>query len=207
VAVENRTIAEFNREYAAIRATSSGKVLKKFSNEGELVGPGMPLFMVNSAGQNEWIIKLAVPDVDWAQLQLRDKAQINIDVFPGQAFSGEVSLIGEGADPFNGLYAVEVSITTNSKRLASGLFATATISPAQSLSLTPIPIEALIEGSGHNAFVFVPQNDKKHIRKVQVKVASVKDGLAYVSSGLNGVQEIITSGSGFLTESSLITVK
>jgi multidrug resistance efflux pump len=43
VANENKSIAEFNREYATIKAASSGKILKKFLNEGELTGPGTSL--------------------------------------------------------------------------------------------------------------------------------------------------------------------
>ena len=206
VAIETKSIAEFNREYATIKATSSGKILKKFLNEGELAGPGTPVFILNSAGQNEWIIKLAVPDVDWARLQLRDQARIIIDAFPGEAITSEVSLISEGADPFNGLYSIEVSISKTSQRLASGLFATVEITPAKTVSLAQIPIETLVEGSGRNAFVFVLSEDKKHIRKLEVQVAYVKDKSAFVSSGLEGITEVIRSGSGFLTETSVVTI-
>ena len=200
VAVQTKTIAEFNKDYASIKATSAGKILKKFLNEGELAAPGAPVFMQNSAGQNEWIIKLSVPDVDWVRLQVGNKAQIALDAFAGEMSSGEVSLIGEGADPFTGLYPVEVSISKTANRLASGLFASVEVMPAKTILLTPIPIEALVEGLGRNAFVFVLLEDGKHIKKIQVKVAYIKDGMAYVSEGLEGVGEVISSGSGFLTE-------
>jgi len=206
VAIEAKNIAEFNKEYASIKAVSSGKILKRFLNEGELAAPGAPVFMMNSAGQNEWLLKLAVPDVDWARLQNRDKTQINIDAFPGEPVSGEVSMVGEGADPFTGLYPIEVSLFKTSKRIASGLFAIVEITPAKSLSFSQIPIEALVEGEGRNAFVFVPLGDNKHIKKILVKVAYVKNGSAFVTNGLDGISNVITSGSGFLTESSTITI-
>jgi RND family efflux transporter MFP subunit len=206
VAIESKSIAEFNREYASIRAASVGKILKKFLNEGELAAPGAPVFYMNSAGQNEWIIKLGVPDVDWNRIRIGDKAKIDIDVFPDEGLTGEVSLIGEGADPFTGLYSIEVSISKTSKRLATGLFATVEITPAKFTSLSQIPIEALVEGSGRHAFVFVLEEDKKHIRKIRVDVARVKDAYAFVSNGLDGVLSVITSGSGFLTESSVVAI-
>ena len=207
VAVESKTIAEFNREYATIKATSTGKILRKFLNEGELAAPGTPVFMLNSAGQNEWIVKLAVPDVDWARLKLGDKTQIKIDALGSESITGEVSLIGEGADPFTGLYPLEVNISKTSSRLASGLFASVEIVPSKSLSLKKIPIEALVEGTGRNAFVFVLQDDKKRVRKILVHVAHIKDKSAFVSGGLDGVREIVLSGSGFLTEGSVVVVK
>lgn len=204
VAVESKTIAQFNREYASIKASSSGKILKKLLNEGELAAPGAPVFMLNSAGQNEWIVKLAVADVDWARLQINDKAQITIDAFPNESLTGSVSLIGEGADAFTGLYAVDVSISNTSKRLASGLFGSIEITPSKSLSLKKIPIEALVEGNGKNAFVFVLQEDKKHVKKMLVDVMYIKDKSAFVSGGLDGVSKIVLSGSGFLTEGAVV---
>jgi len=206
VAIDARNIAEFNREYASIKATTSGNILRKFLNEGELAAPGTPVFMLNSAGQNEWLVKLAVPDVDWARLKNRDKSKINIDAFPGEPISGEVSLIGEGADPFTGLYPVEVRLFKTSKRIASGLFAIVEIVPSNPQPFSKIPIEALVEGAGRSAFVFVPLEDKKHTKKILVRVAYVKDGSAFVTTGLDGVTNVITSGSGFLTESSVINI-
>jgi membrane fusion protein, multidrug efflux system len=63
-----------------------------------------------------------------------------------------------------------------------------------------------VEGLGKNAFVFIQKSDKKHIERRLVKVAFVTDGMAYVTSGLEGVTDVITSGSGFLTDASTITI-
>jgi RND family efflux transporter MFP subunit len=206
VALENKSVAEFNREYATIRASSSGKVLKKFLNEGELAGPGTPVFFLNSAGQDEWLIKLAVADIDWVRTKPGDKANVSLDVFPGEILKGVVSQIGEGADPFTGLYPIEVSLSGNGKRLASGLFASVDIIPAKPLSLSQIPIEALVEGNGNKAYVFVLDADQKHIKKILVNVTFIDGGSAFVNKGLEGVEKVITSGSGFLTDSSVVTV-
>jgi membrane fusion protein, multidrug efflux system len=206
MALESKTIAEFNREYASIKATNTGKILKKFLNEGELAAPGAPVFMLNSAGQSEWIIKLSVPDVDWARLQLNDKARIILDAFPDEDFAGEVSLIGEGADPFTGMYPIEVSVSKTSKRMASGLFGSVEITPSKVLSLKKIPIEALVEGTGKSAFVFVLQEDKKHVKKISVNVLNIENRSALIASGLEGIGEIVLSGSGFLTEGSVVVV-
>lgn len=45
VAKENLEIAVFNQKYAEIRANENGKVIKKMMNEGEIIGPGMPVFV------------------------------------------------------------------------------------------------------------------------------------------------------------------
>src|SRR5882672_1001246 len=49
VADEGFRIASFNQQFSTIRANTSGKVIRKFGNEGELVGAGTPVLIVNSA--------------------------------------------------------------------------------------------------------------------------------------------------------------
>src|SRR6185503_8445360 len=112
-----------------------------------------------------------------------------------ESLKGEVSLIGEGADPLTSLYPIEVSVNGSGKRLASGLFASCEITPAKSLKLSKISIESLVEGNGSKAYVFVLDADQKHVKKILVNVAFVKDGSAFVNSGLESIEKIITSGS------------
>jgi membrane fusion protein, multidrug efflux system len=206
VADESFRIASFNRRYATIQASSSGKVIKKFVNEGELVSPGTPVLMVNSSGKNDWIVKIGLPDVDWVRVKKGDKVKVTTDAYPGIAFDAAVNIINEGADPVNGLYLVEVKINPQGKRLASGLFARVEIIPAESQSLKSIPIESLIEGDGKNAFVFVVNQDQKTVSKVPVRIAYLEQKEAVIISGLEKVSEVVNEGSAFLTEFSSVTV-
>ena len=59
-------IAGFNQRYSSIYATESGRVLRKLMNEGELVGPGQPVYVINSTRPGDWVIRIGVADRDWA---------------------------------------------------------------------------------------------------------------------------------------------
>ncbi len=206
LANENYTIYSFNKQFATIRATTSGKVIRKFANEGEQVHPGAPVFKINSAAQNNWIVKIGLSDVDWVRVQKGNRAKITFDAYPDLIFDGEVSLVNEGADQINGLYLVEVKIKPNGKKLASGLFAKVEIITSTKQSLNGIPIEALIEGHGKNAYVFIANDDHKSVKKIPITVAYVTGDSAIISKGLEDVKEVITSGSAFLTEFSTIHI-
>lgn len=206
VAAQSYRIASFNQEYASIRATASGKVIRKFVSEGEQVGPGTPVVMINSSAQNDWIVKIGLPDVDWVRVKKGDKAVMTTDAYPGLSFAAEVSLVNEGADVMSGLYQTEVKVKANGKKLASGLFAKVEIIPSEKLNLKSVPIEALVEGSGRHAFVFVPNGDEHTVKKIVVKVAFIKDNLAFIDQGLENIPNVITAGSAFLTESSTIHI-
>ena len=203
---ESYSIASFNKQFATIHATTSGMVIRKFVNEGEQISSGSPVLIINSAAQNNWIVKIGLPDVDWVRVKKGDRAKITFDAYPDIVFNGEVSLINEGADQVNGLYPAEVKIKPNGKKLASGLFARAEIMTSAKQSLRGVPIETIVEGNGKNAFVFVVNSDHKSVRKIPVTIAYITGDSAIISKGLEDVKEIISSGSAFLTEFSTIQI-
>jgi multidrug efflux system membrane fusion protein len=206
VANESSRIAAFNKTYSTIRANANGKVIRKFVNEGELVSGGSPVLTINSADDNDWIVRIGLPDVDWVRVKKGDKAIVRTDAYAGETFDATVSLINEGADVISGLYVVEVRITTKGRKLATGLVANVEIVPSQQQKLKSIPIEAIVEGSGSDAFVFVASGDNKSVKKIPVHVAYLLDNKAMISGGLDSTKRVITAGSAFLTENSTIKV-
>jgi multidrug efflux system membrane fusion protein len=207
VADESFRIALFNRQYATIRANTSGKVIKKFVNEGELVSGGMPVVTINSAANNDWIVKIGLPDVDWVRVKKGDKAKIYSDAYPDDFFEGDLNAINGGADLANGLYQAEVKVRPGNKKLASGLFAKVEIIPSTKRKLQRVPIESIVEGQGKDAFVFIVKPDRKSVQKLPVTIAFLENQSAFILEGLTNVTEVVTSGSAFLTENSIVKIK
>jgi RND family efflux transporter MFP subunit len=84
VAAETVRIAAFNQKFSEIRAGKSGKIIKKLSNEGELTGPGMPVLVLFETGPEDWVVRVAVSDRDWARLTVGTPASIRLDAWPGR---------------------------------------------------------------------------------------------------------------------------
>jgi len=206
VAEEGYRIASFNRQFSTIRANASGKVIRKFANEGELVGPGAPVLTINSSGQSDWIVKIGLPDVDWARVKKGDVAKITTDAYPNDVLTGELSVINEGADAASGLYQAEVRVNASKRKLASGLFARVEITTSSRKKLQTVPIEAIVEGQGKNAFVFVVNEDRKTVKKLSIVVAYLENKTAFVLNGLDTIKEVIAGGSAFLTENSTVKI-
>jgi multidrug efflux system membrane fusion protein len=206
VAGEALHIAEFNRQYAQIRASSGGTILQKLMNEGEYAAAGTAVLLFNGADRNDWVVRFGVSDKDWATLRKGDKARIAIDAYPDQDFSGSVTKLAEGADAAGGTYAVEVTIAAAGHKLAPGLFCTLQLQPAVAKSLTLIPAAALAEGDGTTGYVYTLNEDKRTVRKLPVHVAFLQNDKIAISSGLENVQAVITDGVGYLTERSVVKV-
>jgi multidrug efflux system membrane fusion protein len=206
VAEESFRIARFNQQYAQIRATESGTILKKLMNEGEMAAPGAPVFLFNGTAGNDWVIRFGVSDKDWAVLKKGDKAAIELDAYPNKTFTGIITEIAEGADAAGGTYEVEVKVLPNGARFAAGLFATVQLQPAAEQTVTLVPVEALSEANEKTGYVYTVNADGKTVTKNKVTIAFLENNKAAIVSGLDSVRDVITDGVGYLTDKSVVKI-
>jgi RND family efflux transporter MFP subunit len=204
VAKQQYEMARFNLSYSEIRATADGKIVKKMVNEGEIVSAGMPVFFTNAASTNDWLVKAGVADKDWARLQLGNVAQVKIDAYPDQTFSGVVSQLSQAPDALSGLYQVEIKLKPSAKALATGLFAKTEITPKTTANYLSVPVDAVIEGDGAKAFVFTVSDKKAH--KQAVNIGFMKDGKVMLTSGVDTSMQVITDGSAYLTDGATVKI-
>ncbi|NBA76235.1 efflux RND transporter periplasmic adaptor subunit [Emticicia sp. ODNR4P] len=204
VAKQSLQIAQYNQGYSKIYAPTNGVVVKKMMNEGELASSGSPVFFVNAAGANDWVVKVGIADKDWTRLKLGDKADITLDAFPDVKFFANVTTLSQGADQASGLYQAELKISTQGKKMATGLFAKALIYPSIKYQYASVPVDAIIEGNGDQAFVYVVENGKA--KRVSLLIAYVNNQQAFVREGLAGVSQVVTDGSAYLVEGTKVKV-
>lgn len=206
VAEESLRIARFNQQYAQIRATESGTILKKLMNEGEMASPGTPVFLYNGSAGNDWVIRFGVSDKDWAVLKKGDKASVEIDAYPNKSFTGVITELAQGADVASGTYEVEVKVLPNGARFAAGLFSTVQLQPAAAQTVTLVPVEAIAEANDKTGYVYTVNADGKTVTKNKVTIAFLENSKAAIVSGLDSAVEVITEGVGYLTDKSVVKV-
>ncbi|NNV56031.1 efflux RND transporter periplasmic adaptor subunit [Panacibacter sp. KCS-6] len=206
VASENLRIAQFNQQYAQIRAAQNGTIIKKIINEGELAGPGAPALILQGNADNDWVVRFGVSDKDWAMLQKGNTAKVMLDAYPETIFTGIVNKIAEAADLASGTYEVEIKVLPQGKKFAAGLFANITLQTSAQQNLKMIPIEALAEADGKIGYVYTLNADKKTVSKLKVNIAFIDKDQVAIATGLTGIAEVITNGSSYLTANSLVSV-
>jgi membrane fusion protein, multidrug efflux system len=204
VANEGLHIAQFDRQYAEIHASDDGTVVKKIMNEGELATVGSPVLVLNGTSGNDWVIRFGVPDKEWAILKKGDVAAVDVDAYPATEFKGIITKIAEAADPVSGTYEVEVKVMPGGKKFAPGLFANIHIKTNAQQNVIMIPVEALAEGDAKKGYVYTLNADKKTVTRHEVKIAFIDADKVAISSGLEGISEVITDGVSYLTENSKV---
>ena len=207
VARQSLTIAEFNRNYAQIRASVAGTVTRKLMNDGEFAAAGAGVYLISGNRAADWVVRVGVSDKDWARLRIGNRASLTLDAYPGKTFPGTIIELAQSADLQTKLYQAEIRIQPNGAKMAPGLFAKVSLTPAQSRSYAVVPVEAIVEGNGKNGFVYVLADDRKKVRRLPVQIGFLDGPNVLLTNGLSGVAEVVTAGSAFLTESSAVLVK
>ncbi len=197
----------FNRQHASIVAPTDGFVIKRMSNPGEMISPGMPVVVMGAlGGGSKWVLKAGVSDREWSVIRPGDRTDVTFDAWPGRHFPGVVTTKALAADPANGTFMVDLRVDFGSEKPATGMFGRAEVIPSEVSQGYSIPYESLLEADGEKGHVFVT-DDRKTVRMVEVTIASLTQQRVYIRSGLEGHSFVVTAGSPYLKDGSLIRIR
>ncbi len=205
VARSELEIAEFNLRHAVIYAPEDGFILKKFSEEGELLAAGQPVLLFGS-GESGWVIQAGITDRQIVRINAGDTAQVVFDAYPKRVFKARLSEIEAVANPYTGTFEVEIRVLPEGETLYSGFIGRVTLFPKEKQRVHIIPIEALTEGNQKKAHIFTPNADRKSVSRHTIVIDRIWENQVLVLSGLENIREVITNGVQYLDEKSEIEI-
>jgi membrane fusion protein, multidrug efflux system len=189
--------ARYGDQVTVLRAPEDGQVQRRLIEVNEQVAAGQPAFALRGAARG-WVTRVGLVDRDAVQVRIGDRATLQFDAFPGAVFPGKVTEIAGAASPQTGTYEVEVAVEPGATELLSGLVAKVEIEPSEVPLMRAIPIEAVVDGNGLSAAVYVAQGDAT-ARKVPIRIAFIEGNLVAVATGLESVAEVVTDGASYLS--------
>jgi RND family efflux transporter MFP subunit len=205
VAESHLKIAEFNQVHSSILAPTDGRILKRFVEINEMVGPGSPVFLFGSS-VGQWTVRAGVPDRDIIRISLGDSATVSFDAYRGMDFPARVVEIGEAADPMSGAFEIELALDDRGMKMVSGFIARIDIFPATCQPMHTVPIEALMEADGERGYVYVPDGETGTVTRKAVVLGCLIGKKVAVLSGLEGEDLVVTRGSAYLTDKAEIRI-
>lgn len=200
VAKSDLTIAKFNQKYAKIAAPVSGKILKRFSENNELVSPGTPVYRIATNQGKGFALNIGVADKDVILIKLRDKAEVYFDAYPNVIFKATVTEIAEAADPRTGVFPIELSVfPQKGKNLKNGFIGKVQLFPSNQPNYIKIPINALVEGYQKQANIYTVKEGiaiKKSVQPIYIG----SDFFTISKNQLVGIKQVVTDGAAYLKE-------
>jgi len=198
--------AEFNRQYAVVRAPAAGVIQRRQVEAGQLVGAGTPVFVLRTTRRG-LVLRAAAADRDVVRLATGDRAVVKFDAWPSDSFSARVENIGVAASPLTGTYEVELSVETRTRPLTAGLIGRAELRSRSREPLAFVPASALLEVDGEWASIFVLNPDGVTVRRLKVRVAFLDAGMAALSGTDQSPDvRVVTAGASRLRDGDRVAV-
>lgn len=175
---------------ATVRAPEAGWVLKREARLGDVATAGKVLFELAKNGDLELLGQM--PEVRLSQVRVGQPVTVS---HGGKTVQGRVWKISPQVNEQNRNGEVRIALPSNSG-LRPGMFAEAVIDIGELTSLA-VPLEA-VRGEEPEYYVFLLQGDKA--KRQDVTILERREGKALVEKGLQGGQEVIVEGGGFLRD-------
>lgn len=185
-----------------VRAGISGTINKKMVEPGAVVSPGTPLFEIVNI--NSLKLSVLVDESQVGRIQIGQQVAIDVNVLPDETFTGRISFIAPKSDASLN-FPVEIEVANNGK-LKAGMYATALFKTnygAENQNMLTVPAEAFVNGVSSGQ-LFIVQNGVAKLVKVQT--GKVYGNKVQIISGLNGGEQVITSGQINLENGSKINI-
>lgn len=200
----------YNRDQDVIASPISGRILEKLANAGETVGPGQPVVVVQGTAASDWRVRVGLTDAQWAGVEVGQAAEVRFDAFPGEGFAARLVERATAADRASGTFPVEFALREQPPSLAAGLVADVTLAPTAGAAAESepgtlrIPVAALGRVAGKRAEVFVLDGGRARGR--DVRLGSLRGGMAEVLGGLGAGDSVITTGVAWLRDGDAVVV-
>ncbi|QIG89363.1 efflux RND transporter periplasmic adaptor subunit [Chryseobacterium sp. POL2] len=187
---------------ATVRAGISGTINKRMIEPGAVVSPGTPMFEIVNI--NTLKLSVLVDESQVGKIQLGQIVNINVNVLPEESFAGKITFIAPKSDASLN-FPVEIEVANNGQ-LKAGMYATAifkTNHGAATQNMLTVPAEAFVNGVSSGQLFIVNNGVAKMVKVTTGKVYGDK---VQILSGLNGGEQVITSGQINLNEGSKVNI-
>lgn len=157
---------------------------------GQAVEPNMALFHLSD--RTRMIVVGKVYEEDLGKIKLGQQARIQLLAYPGEVFTGEVTLIEPKLDQVSRTVKVWTELANPQGSLKPNMFATVGIVLHTDGAALAIPSSAIIEANGEK-FVFVRDGDT--FNRVEVTIGASDDQYSEITDGLVPGDEVVTQGN------------
>lgn len=203
----------FDVGLSVIRAPSSGTVLRRPAEPGQIVNPGATVLIIGETDSGH-VLRVPLADADLARLRLGQAASVVIPAIGPTPVAGRVSEIGARGDDGSGTFRVEIALPAL-PGLRSGMIGKAVIRLAGDRASEPagvagsviVPATAVFSARADEGFVYVLDTTSNQVKLRQVSLGGITDAGVTVISGVAPGESVITSGPDRLRDGTKVIVK
>jgi membrane fusion protein (multidrug efflux system) len=145
-----------------------------------------------------------VVEKDLRMVNVGDPAEVEVDAFPGEKFSGRIARVSPILDPATRTAPMEVEIPNREFRLKPGMYAKVNLEVEGRQNVLLIPKVSLVDSEGQRGVYQASEDSKAQFKPV--KVGLEDNERAEILEGLNEGETIIGTGAGALRRNDQLVI-
>ncbi len=200
--------AGFDVGLATIRAPSSGVVLRRPAEPGQMATPGQTILLLGERAAG-YVLRLPLADADLGRIRVGQRATVTIPALGAAPINAIVSEIGARGDDATGTFRVELALP-QSNGLRSGLIGAANFRFAGSSptgGAVTVPATAVFSARADEGFVYVHDAATGRVKLRQVALGPLGNTALTITSGLRRDEMVVTSGADRLRDGVKVRVQ
>lgn len=186
-------------EKAPVESPLAGIIGRVFVDIGSSVTPQTVIALISDIDKAE--IDLNIPEKYLPKVSLGQEAEIIIDAYPEEKFTGKVTSISPVVDLATRSAPIEITINNRDHRLQSGMFAKVKLTIEKNKGVVVIFKEAVI-GRAPDTYVYVVKDKKAVLRKIKLGIR--QGAYCEVLDGLKEGELVVVMGQQRLSDGSSV---
>ena len=183
-------LAKIRLDHATVRSPISGILNNRFADEGELIGPGMPIAQV--IDMNDMKVMVGVPERYSKDLRVGLPVEFTVDAFENETFIGTISFVAAEVNPDNRAIPVEIRFANAQNKLKPMMIAAIKLKLVSSSKAILVSQDYIQQVDMGKMVVYVVNNGLAEERLVTLD--GTDGAMVRVVSGLKEGDRIITVG-------------
>ncbi len=187
--------------FLKVAAPFSGRVTKRFLDEGSLVQSGlsdsdaMPLIEIQQT--NPLRLVLPMPEADIGGVRVGMPASVTFPELPGESISAKVSRISNALDPSSKTMDMEIDLQNSGGKLKPGMYAKVNLGLGSRADVLSLPATAQVIFQ-KNFFLYVVDENNIVQRVPLRKGLANKDYFEILNAEINAESKVIIQGKSLI---------
>ncbi|MGD0279635.1 MAG: efflux RND transporter periplasmic adaptor subunit [Smithella sp.] len=184
-------------------APFKGVLLKKGAEVGEIIGTGMPLFVLSDI--NTVKVIASIPEADLQQVKIGSQARVYISSIDS-TLTGRVMEVGSVSEPATRSFNAKILLKNPHWKIRPGMTAEVKIASGKKVDIIAVSGEAVLRDLDNSAYVFIVDEKKMQAFKRKVSLGQITGSNIEITSGINPDETIVVGGQHKLNNGSPVKI-
>ncbi len=181
-----------------------GVLLKKMTETGEMVGVGMPAFVVSDISKVK--VLAYIPEGELHYIRIGQSATITISALD-KTFTGKVMEVGSAADPSTRAFTIKIEVNNPGLIIRPGMIAEAKIGVDTTSEAVLLSAEAINHDLNNQTYVYVVDKARNKAFRREVSIGKMIENKIEIIKGLSKGDLVVVAGQNKITDGTSVIFK